>query len=468
MISIIVRSKNEERWITHCIKALQQQTYQDFEVILVDNHSTDRTVERAKQMLPELTLVSLDVYRPGAALNAGIRASQGDVIVCLSAHCIPVNQDWLAMLVAPLSEPQIAGVYGRQIPTQATRPADKRDLLITFGLDRRVQIRDSFFHNANSALRRDLWQQTPFDETVTNIEDRIWAQAMIEQGYRLVYEPDAPVYHHHGIHHTNDRTRYQNTARILDQLRLQPDHERIDPRDPGKLNIWAMIPLKRPPAADELPLVQDLLTITAMQVQHSAYISRALLIADDEEIANWGRQLGLEVPFLRPAELSKAGVRVDQVLGYALQRLEADSQYADLIVPLEVTYPFRPPQLLDTLIQKQIKTGVDSMIAGYTEYRPYWMERDEVLVRMDDFDTPRTERDVLHIGLPSLACVTYPEFVRDNRRLGANVGIHHLDDPIAAIEIRNNTNWPLFNRLRGLFSTTSQASTANNQGAPTQ
>ena len=45
----------------------------------------------------------------------------------------------------------VVGVYGRQIPLKFSDLNDKRDLLITFGLDRRLQIKD-YFHNANSAI----------------------------------------------------------------------------------------------------------------------------------------------------------------------------------------------------------------------------------------------------------------------------------------------------------------------------
>ena len=44
-ISIIIRTKNEERWIGHCLAMVYKQTLEDFEVILVDNQSEDHTVE---------------------------------------------------------------------------------------------------------------------------------------------------------------------------------------------------------------------------------------------------------------------------------------------------------------------------------------------------------------------------------------------------------------------------------------
>ena len=47
-VSIIIRSKNEEKWIGLCLSMIYKQTYQNFEVILVDNNSTDKTIQKAK------------------------------------------------------------------------------------------------------------------------------------------------------------------------------------------------------------------------------------------------------------------------------------------------------------------------------------------------------------------------------------------------------------------------------------
>ena len=90
-VSIIIRSKNEENWIKHCLRALKEQTFQDFEIILVDNNSYDFTVELALSEFKDLKLVKIEKYLPGKALNFGIKEARGDYIVCLSAHCIPIN-----------------------------------------------------------------------------------------------------------------------------------------------------------------------------------------------------------------------------------------------------------------------------------------------------------------------------------------------------------------------------------------
>ena len=210
LVSIIVRTKNEERWIAPCLRAVFGQTYGNIEVILVDNNSTDQTLKRAQEF--PVKVVRIADFTPGKAINDGIRASRGDIIVCLSGHCVPVKKVWLENLVRDLSNPGVAGVYGRQEPLSYSSDLDKRDLLTVFGLDRKVQIKDSFFHNANSAMLRSMWDRVPFDEDTSNIEDRLWGQKVIAAGHRIVYEPEASVYHWHGIHQDLDPERARNIA----------------------------------------------------------------------------------------------------------------------------------------------------------------------------------------------------------------------------------------------------------------
>ena len=76
-ISIIIRTKNEEDWISHCLESVFKQDFQDFEVILVDNNSSDHTVADAKRY-PLSKIINVDNFRPGDALNQGIKASVGN------------------------------------------------------------------------------------------------------------------------------------------------------------------------------------------------------------------------------------------------------------------------------------------------------------------------------------------------------------------------------------------------------
>ena len=100
LVSIIIRTKNEERWISSCLKSVFKQDYKNFEVIIVDNESTDRTIIKANEF--PVKIVKIKDFFPGKAINDGIRASSGDFIVCLSGHCIPVDNQWLGNLIKDL------------------------------------------------------------------------------------------------------------------------------------------------------------------------------------------------------------------------------------------------------------------------------------------------------------------------------------------------------------------------------
>ena len=100
LISIIIRTKNEVDWIESCIDAINFQDYKNFEIIIVDNNSTDGTLRYLKKL--NLKVLKIKKYLPGKALNLGIKNSMGSIIVCLSAHCIPKNNKWLRNLISPL------------------------------------------------------------------------------------------------------------------------------------------------------------------------------------------------------------------------------------------------------------------------------------------------------------------------------------------------------------------------------
>lgn len=437
MISVIVRTKNEERWMRPCLNGiLTQKIDTAVEIILVDNNSTDKTVERARSICPDIKLVTIDKFLPGLALNLGIRASKGDYIVCLSAHCPPVDENWLANLLRNLEDANVAGVYGRQLPTRFTNPFDKRDLLNTFGLDRKVQIRDTFFHNANSMISRRVWERFQFDEKISNIEDRLWGQKVIDAGLKIIYEPEAAVFHHHGIHQDNRPDRAYNVVQILESnvKDFKPDRYG-NPFDVRQHEICAIIPVRS--QSSELQFERQLLELSIKSLKNSAHVKRIMVATDQIQIANIARDFGAEVPFLRPSELSAPNKRVDDVLKYYLGLLEDQGYYPDIVLPVELTFPFRSSGLIDGVIERLLEGGFDTVVAGIPEYRACWQKSNDFYQEITNTSKPRHEREPLHISVPGLACACWPHALRNGSRLSGKVGIYEIQDPLAGVEIRD-------------------------------
>ena len=220
-VSIIIRTKNEEKWIKSCLNSLKNQDYDNFEIILVDNDSSDATLNIVKDhaLINKTLIVSTLNYIPGKALNDGIKKSIGEIIVCISAHCIPSCNTWLSDLVSPLSlDKKIVATYGRQVPMPYSNPDNVRDLLVVFPKDERLQKKDYFFHNAHSAFYREIWERFPFSEILTNIEDREFGKNLIDNDYFIYYNPIPTVFHYHGIHQSNNKKRLDGVIRIIKSL----------------------------------------------------------------------------------------------------------------------------------------------------------------------------------------------------------------------------------------------------------
>ena len=217
-VSVVIRTKNEARWIDACLFAVMNQDYPDFEVILVDNESTDATLEIASRYDCRVVHLSDEEFNFSLALNRGIEKGRGDLVAILSGHCVPVNEQWLARMAMNFDDDRVVACYGKQEPLPDSSPFDKRDLWITFGLDRKVQKRDYFFHNGNSMVRRDVWRETPFNENIHGVEDQDWAKKVLKNGSRIVYEPTASVFHHHGIHHDRSQARVDRVVRVIELI----------------------------------------------------------------------------------------------------------------------------------------------------------------------------------------------------------------------------------------------------------
>lgn len=437
-ISIIVRTRNEERWIASCLKEVFSQNHQDFEVIIVDNESTDSTLAKVEQF-PVKKVVHCTDYLPGKSLNLGIAEAEGEFIVCLSGHCIPTSHDWLGNLLRNFDHPEVAGVYGRQEPLSFTSPADKRDLLIVFGPERKVQRKDSFFHNANSMVRKAVLDRTPFDARVTNIEDRVWAQQVLQQGHVIIYEPEASVYHWHGIHQDGNVERCQNVVRILESLdgRIYDASHRLSVEH---LNIVAMIPIR---GVSKRLGGAPLLEYTVNSALQSRHISSVVVSADNEQTAANALAMGVHRAILRDPTLSQDFVGLEKVYRYTLERLAAEDNHPDVVVLLEVTYPFRDRPLIDDMIDKLVADGFDTVLPAKVESNPIWIEEERGIRRIDEGFIPRQYKKPIYLGYKGLCCVTRPEFIRNEEIVGANLGVYPVDNPYSCLEIRNDRDLEL-------------------------
>lgn len=428
-ISIIIRTKNEEKYISQCLKKILHQTFKNFEIIIVDNQSSDLTVKKASLFVKKI--IKIRKFLPGKAINEGIKVSKGKIIVIISAHCIPVNNNWLKNLVKDLDDKKVAGVYGRQEPMKYTSDFDKRDLLTIFGLDKKVQIKDTFFHNANSAFRKEVWKKFPFDEKTTNIEDRIWGEKVISKGYKIIYEPNASVYHYHGVHQNLNKERTKNVVNILESLDVFKNKSKS--KFKHDIKTLVIIPSRGEPVKYDN---RFLLEKTISTAKKSRYVNEIVVSTDNKISAKIAKSNGALVPFIRPKSMSKSNIQLIDVLNYTIKNLERKKKYFDLVVILTDSYPFRPDHIVDTMIEKLLDEGSDTLIAAKKESRGIWLsDKNETNIINDPSIPRKLKKKHAYIALFGLCSVTHPMNLREKNLFKKNYSIFKINDVLNSIDI---------------------------------
>lgn len=222
-VSIIVRSFNEQGHIGRLMQGIFLQSHRDFEVVLVDSGSTDRTVELACRWPVRVVHVQPEEFSFGRSLNLGCEAARGEYLVFISAHCHPVRSTWLAKLVEPLRSPGTAASYGKQRGAPSSRYSERR-LFAQWFPDYSVPKQTTpFMNNANAAIRRSLWKTLRFNEELTGLEDLDWARRAMERGYTLAYVAEAEIVH---IHQESYRRIYRRYLREgMAMKRIYPEAE---------------------------------------------------------------------------------------------------------------------------------------------------------------------------------------------------------------------------------------------------
>lgn len=209
-ISVIIPTLNAEHDIEGLLTVLGRQSIQPIEILVVDSASEDRTIELIrKHKGVRLLQIDRQDFNHGGTRDLALRESRGDFVCFLTQDAVPVSDDYLELLVAPMvDDSEIALVSGRQLPKVDARRFEqlvrgfnypdsssvrsKRDL-------KKYGIKTFFASDTCSAYRRTAYLECGGFEHVNTNEDMLMAARFIASGMKVAYEPRAEVYHSHNL-----------------------------------------------------------------------------------------------------------------------------------------------------------------------------------------------------------------------------------------------------------------------------
>lgn len=199
-ISVIVPVKNGESRIENCLKSIFNQTFAPLEVLIVDGHSTDKTVDIAKKF--PVKIVYEDYQTVGGARKVGVEHSRGYYVAFTDADCIP-KQDWLENLVNKFDD-NIVGVGGAIVNIGDGIWAKSIAFALDSFLGSANSVQDRVFNHqkyvnsisgCNSSYRRsDLIKIGNYNPNLAFNEDTELNKRLLNLG-SILYTPDAAIYH---------------------------------------------------------------------------------------------------------------------------------------------------------------------------------------------------------------------------------------------------------------------------------
>ncbi|MDI6689899.1 MAG: glycosyltransferase [Actinomycetota bacterium] len=197
-VSILVPAYNEEKVIGNCINWLLQTTYPNYEIIVVDDGSTDGTADEVLKFAhyPEVKLIRKPNGGKASALNEGIRNSDGEILVMMDADT-KFEPNTVGELVRHFKDPKIGAVSGNiKVGNRNTILTlwQSMEYIMSCNLDRRMM---SILNCITvvpgpvGAFRREAIEEAGYFSSETLAEDTDMTMSIRKLGYKICYEDHA-------------------------------------------------------------------------------------------------------------------------------------------------------------------------------------------------------------------------------------------------------------------------------------
>jgi len=234
LVTVLVPSFNEERVIARSLESLLKQEYPKFEVIVIDDGSTDQTLARANELAGDYGTANVQVLRQpnrgkAAALNMGVSVARGELVLCMDADS-ELAPGTIAAMVSHFTDREVAAVAGNvKVRNRVNLWTRLQALEYIEGLNM-VRQAQGFFRSVNiipgpvGMFRREILLNVGGYESDTFAEDADRTLKLVSFGYGIRYEPRAISYTEAPTELLDlIKQRYRWTRGILQSMKKRPE-----------------------------------------------------------------------------------------------------------------------------------------------------------------------------------------------------------------------------------------------------
>jgi glycosyltransferase involved in cell wall biosynthesis len=369
-ISIIITAHNYAKYLADAIDSAVNQNYDSFEVIVVNDGSTDHTDEILANYKEKVIIINLPGVGLAKACNKGIAESSGDYLIRLDADDY-FDDNMLLVLASFLDRnPNIHLAYPDFYEIDSYGEILR---LRRYGkVNQEVKLLDRSPLAAGAMFRRSCFEKIGgYREELRYQEDYdFWIRFTERFNVQNINLP-LMYYRKHGKSMSDKREPRLDARRYVKEKILEK-------RKIEKPNVLAVIPARSTPFTNFDINLKELdgnpvIYYTIKEALDSDMIDRTVVSTENSDIAKTAERIGAEIPFLRPAALSMQGVQIGEVIKDILKKLYKEERYEpDLVVSLQVNSPFRKVKHIDEAINTQLIHNTDSVISVYEDLSFHW------------------------------------------------------------------------------------------------
>lgn len=199
-ISIVIPTYNRKQDILEALRHVFEQEFQDFEAIVVDDNSSDQSVETIHKEFPEVKVITLEKNQgPAVARNTGIKAACGNIIVGIDSDVILPDNQVFNRIAAKFKELPGLNCIALRIVNYYSRKNDVKTWWHPLQIDQYAEkpFFTDYFSGSGYAFRKIVFEQAGYypEELFMHGEEVDLSLRILDAGFDIVYCPSITVLH---------------------------------------------------------------------------------------------------------------------------------------------------------------------------------------------------------------------------------------------------------------------------------
>lgn len=217
-VSVIVPTYNAEFYLGKLLDKLIKQTLPNYELIIIDSSSQDKTVRLARKYTDKVIIIPASEFDHGGTRAKVAEIASGDILIYFTQDALPYDEYCLESILMVFENKNVAAAYGRQLSYLETNLFGKHLRLFNYPDKTEFRNKDDIakygiktaqLSNSFSAYRKSLLlEQGNFKDGLILGEDVYIGAKFILAGYTLAYVAEAKVYHSHSYTILEEFKRY--------------------------------------------------------------------------------------------------------------------------------------------------------------------------------------------------------------------------------------------------------------------